>query len=180
MTTFVLSQIIAGLGIGCYIASYQIKSNRALYIVQGIGCSMFCIQLYMLGALTGCISLIILIIRNALLTRYNEWKWVQWKGWVVIFSLIAVANTVFTWEGIQGLLPCIGLIAGNIGMWTNNARSIRISNAFIVSPAYIIYDVIVGAWAGVLNELFTITSVLISIKRFGWKALGDPNSSFSK
>lgn len=180
MTTFVIAQFVGALGIGCYIASYQIKSNRALYIVQGIGCSMFCIQFFMLGAITGCISLIILISRNVLLARYNEWKWVQWKGWIVVWSIFAVLNTVFTWEGIPSLFPCIGLIAGNIGMWTNNARSIRISNAFIVSPAYIVYDIIVGSWAGVANEAFTIASVLVSIKRFGWKALGQENSEFSK
>lgn len=180
MTTFAIAQIIGVLGIGCYIASYQIKTNKSLYIVQGIGCSMFCIQFFLLGAVTGCISLIILITRNILLARYNKWMWVQWKGWVVIFSGFAVLNTVLTWEGIPSIFPCVGLIAGNIGMWTNNARSIRISNAFIVSPAYIVYDVIVASWAGVANELFTIMSVVVSIKRFGWKTLGDPNSSFQK
>lgn len=172
MSTFIIAQIIGIIGIGCYIASYQIKSNHWLYIVQTIGCSMFCIQFWLLDAITGCISLIILIARNCLLMRYHEWKWVQWKGWVVIFSAMAVGNMILTWEGPAGILPCIGLIVGNIGYWTDNARNIRIANAFVVSPAYMIYDVIVHSYAGVLNEAFTIASVLVSIKRFGWKSLG--------
>lgn len=180
MTRFVLAQLIGALGIGCYVASYQIKTNRLLYIVQAIGCSMFCIQFYLLDAVTGCISLVILITRNLLLTRYHEWSWVRWKGMVWIFCILAILNTVFTWDGLISLLPCLGLMAGNIGMWTNNARTIRATNAFVVSPLYIVYDIFVGSWAGVANEIFTIASVLISIKRFGWARLGDPDSSFQK
>ena len=177
---FLLAQLVGAFGIGCYVWSYQIKKNRKLYIVQAIGCSMFCIQFFMLNAVTGCISLIILITRNLLLTRYHEWKWVQWRGWIVVFSIFAILNTWLTWEGFISLLPCFGLIAGNYGMWSNNARTIRIANAFIVSPLYIVYDIAVGSIAGVLNELFTISSVLVSIKRFGWKNLGNPDSDFQK
>ena len=180
MSRFALAQIIGILGICCYIVSYQIKSNKALYVIQLCGSLMFCIQFFLLDAITGCYSLIILMARNALLSHYNDWKWVQWKGLVVIFSLLAVANTIFTWEGIISLLPCIGLIAGNIGMWTNNARNIRIANGFIVGPAYLIYDAIVGSWAGVANETFVLLSVLVSIKRYGWKNLGKKDSEFTR
>lgn len=180
MTTFAISQIIGVVGICCYIISYQIKSNRKLYIIQLCGSLMFCIQFFMLGAITGCYSLIILMARNALLARYHEWKWVQWKGMVVFFSLLAVINTALTWDGYISLLPCMGLIAGNIGMWTNNARNIRIANGFIVGPTYLIYDVFVKSWAGVANESFILLSVLVSIKRYGWKNLGLKDSEFTR
>lgn len=180
MTKFVLAQVIGIIGIICYIASYQIKSNKVLYVVQLCGSLMFCIQFFVLDAITGCYSLIILMARNALLSHYNEWKWVQWKGLVVIFSILAVLNTVLTWEGPLSILPCVGLIAGNIGMWTNNARNIRIANGFIVGPLYLIYDAFVGSWAGVANETFVLLSVLVSIKRYGWKHLGEKESEFTK
>lgn len=180
MSRFVIAQLIGIVGIICYIVSYQIKSNKILYVVQLCGSMMFCIQFFLLGAITGCYSLIILMARNALLTKYNEWKWVRWKGMVVIFSLFAIANTIATWAGALSILPCIGLIAGNIGMWTNNARNIRIANGFIVGPLYLIYDAIVGSWAGVANETFVLLSVLVSIKRYGWKNLGEKDSEFSR
>lgn len=180
MSRFVIAQIIGILGIICYICSYQIKSNKALYVVQLCGSLMFCIQFFLLGAITGCYSLIILMARNALLSHYNDWKWVQWKGLVVIFSLLAVINTIYTWEGYISILPCIGLIAGNIGMWTNNARNIRIANGFIVGPVYLIYDAFVQSWAGVVNETFVLLSVLVSIKRYGWESLGEKDSEFTR
>ncbi|MBR4138910.1 MAG: YgjV family protein, partial [Lachnospiraceae bacterium] len=42
---------------------------------------------------------------------------------------------------------------------------------FINSPLWIIYDIIVGSWAGILDEVVTETSMLISIYRYGWKNL---------
>lgn len=36
------------------------------------------------------------------------------------------------------------------------------------SPLWIIYDVIVESWAGILDEVVTELSIIISIIRFGW------------
>ncbi|MBO5568468.1 MAG: YgjV family protein, partial [Clostridia bacterium] len=39
------------------------------------------------------------------------------------------------------------------------------------SPLWIVYDVIVGSWAGILDEVVTELSIIISIIRYGWKNL---------
>ena len=44
------------------------------------------------------------------------------------------------------------------------------------SPCFLIYDVLIGSWGGVLNETITILSILLSIVRFGWKELGKETS----
>lgn len=80
MSRFVIAQIIGILGIICYICSYQIKSNKALYVVQLCGSLMFCIQFFLLGAITGCYSLIILMARNALLSVLVSIKRYGWKS----------------------------------------------------------------------------------------------------
>lgn len=38
---------------------------------------------------------------------------------------------------------------------------------------WLTYDLIVGAYAGVLNETIAATSIIVSIIRFGWKSLGE-------
>ena len=57
------------------------------------------------------------------------------------------------------------------GYWTNNARNIRIANLAVNSPCMLLYDVLVKSWGGALNEAVTLVSIIISIIRFGWKAL---------
>ena len=42
---------------------------------------------------------------------------------------------------------------------------------FVNSPLWIIYDVILGSWAGILDEVVTELSNIISIIRFGWNNL---------
>ncbi|MBR3331005.1 MAG: YgjV family protein, partial [Mogibacterium sp.] len=60
-------QAIGFVGVAFFIISYQIKSNKALFLCQMIGCIIFCVQFFIMGAYTGAVSLIINIIRNLLL-----------------------------------------------------------------------------------------------------------------
>ena len=53
----------------------------------------------------------------------------------------------------------------------SNGRKIRIAGMFINSPLWIIYDIIVGSWAGILDEIVTEASMILSIYRYGWKNL---------
>ena len=59
------------------------------------------------------------------------------------------------------------------GGYTHNAQKIRIAGMAINSPLWIIYDIIVGSWAGILDEVVSEISMAISIWRYGWKELGE-------
>ena len=66
MLTAVNEYIIQGIGfvgVALFIISYQIKSNRALFLCQMLGCIVFCLQFFIMGAYTGAIGLIVNIIR---------------------------------------------------------------------------------------------------------------------
>ena len=149
-------QAIGFVGVAFFIASYQIKSNRALFLCQMIGCSIFCVQFFIMGAYTGAVSLIINIIRNLLLVKRKDWKWVERRS---------------TRNGVISLLPFIMVAVTTIGYWSNNAQKIRLSQ-FIGSPCVLLYDVLIQSWGGVLNETITLVSIIISVIRFGWKNMG--------
>ncbi|WP_288935921.1 YgjV family protein [uncultured Acidaminococcus sp.] len=167
----ILVQGVGFIGVILFLISYQVRSNRKLFILQTLGCLAFGGQFVMLGSYRGSISLLINIIRNIMLTKYKEYKVVRWKGWVVIFSILVVFAAIFTWSGWKSVLPVIGTIAGTIAYWTNNARKIRLANLFVNAPGMLFYDVLVKSWGGVLNESITIVAIVVSIVRFGWSAL---------
>lgn len=177
---FILAQCIGLIGVLCFILSFQIKSNRVLYLTQAIGSAAFCVQFLLVGAITGCFNLVVLVVRNLFLIKINDWKWLQWKGWIFILSGICFVIMILTWDGLKSILPFIAMTASNIGMWTNNAQKIRLANLVCISPAWLIYDTIVGAFAGTLNECVVLGSIIVSIFRFGWKSMGDPDSGFQK
>lgn len=167
----ILVQVIGFIGVAFFLLSYQVKSNKKLFAFQTVGSGLFCLQFFLLGAYSGCLSLVVSTVRNVMMTRYNTSKIIQWNGWVLILSAAAVAVSVVTWNGLISLLPVAGTISTTIAFWTNNAKNIRIANLAVNSPCMLIYDVLVKSWGGVLNESITIISIVISIMRFGWKAL---------
>ena len=89
----------------------------------------------------------------------------------VIICLLQLAALVFTWAGPLSLLPIAANIASTIGGYTHNPRKIRVAGMFINSPLWIIYDIMVGSWAGLIDEALSELSMIISIIRYGWKNL---------
>lgn len=75
-----ITLIIGIVAVIAFIISYQIHSNRALFLFQLIGSALFSLQFLMLGAASGCLSLLLNIFRSAMLMKYRDWKWVRWKG----------------------------------------------------------------------------------------------------
>lgn len=179
MSDFII-QAIGFFGVAVFVFSYQIKSNKGLYFMQLTGSALFVVQMFALGAASGSFSLIALVCRNALLMKYNDWKWVRNPAVIAVFEVIYLVILVLTWNGWISLLPWAAMAFGTLGYWTNNAQKIRFANLVCVAPCWLIYDALVGTWAGVFNESITLASILISIYRYGWKAMGDPNSEFQK
>ena len=166
--------IIQGIGfvaVALFIASYQIKSNRWLFLLQLLGSLLFCIQFFILGALSGCLSLVVNILRNALMMKYNDWKWVRKKWCPLIIVLLFALVLVLTWNGPVSLLAFAASVTSTIAYWTNSPRKIRMVNLLCASPCWLVYDVIVFSIGGIISESFTIVSILVSLIRFGWKGL---------
>lgn len=95
-------------------------------------------------------------------------KFAKSKEMCLIICLLQVMTLFFTWSGFISLLPIIANIAATTGSYTYNAKKICAVAMFVNSPLWIIYDVIVGSWAGILDEVVTELSIIILIIRFGW------------
>ena len=159
-----IAQGIGFVAVAFFILSYQMKSNRLLFLFQLIGCSIFAIQFGVLGAYTGALSLLINILRNILLLKVNVWTWVKSKKIMIGILALLAAFTIWTWDGWISLLPFASVGVTTVGYWTDNAQKIRLSQ-LIGSPCTLFYVV--------LSESITLVSIIISIIRFGWKNLND-------
>ncbi|MBR5579604.1 MAG: YgjV family protein, partial [Lachnospiraceae bacterium] len=42
---------------------------------------------------------------------------------------------------------------------------------FVNSPLWIVYNIFVGSWAGIIDEIVTEASIILSIFRYGWRNL---------
>ena len=168
----IIIQAVGFFGVALFMASYQIRSNRALFLCQMLGCMVFCFQFFLLGAYTGALTLVVNAARNYLLIKSSCWKWARSKAVLIFIIALLAAISLSTWDSWVSMLPFASVTATSIGYWTNNAQKIRISQ-LIGSPLVLVYDALIHSWGGVLNESLTLASILISIVRFGWKKLGE-------
>ena len=164
-------QGIGFLAVAVFILSYQIKSNRCLFLLQLVGSALFCLQFFLLDALSGCLSLAVNILRNALMMKYNDWNWVKQKWCPFVIAMLFTVVLILTWNGPVSLLAFTASAVSTFAYWTNSPRKIRMSNLVCASPCWLIYDVIVHSIGGIVSESITIVSILVSFIRFGWKGL---------
>lgn len=166
---YILIQCIGFLGTILFFLSFQFKNNKTLFRVQFFSYLLYTIHLIMLGAVTGGISYIINTFRSICLGSKNAFaKSNQMCCIICALQIIALA---ITWSGWISVLPILANIASTIGGYTHNGKKIRIAGMFINSPLWIIYDILVGSWAGILDEVVSEASMIISVKRYGWKEL---------
>ena len=174
--------IVQGIGfvaVAFFILSYQMKSNRLLFLFQLIGCSIFVVQFGILGAYTGALSLMINILRNVLLLKANVWTWVRSKKTMMGILVLLTAFTIWTWNGWISLLPLASVGVTTVGYWTDNAQRIRLSQ-LMGSPCTLLYDILIHSWGGALSESITLISIIVSIIRFGWKNLNDNSFKYTE
>ena len=153
-----------------FIFSYQLRSNRMLFLCQLLGCSIFCLQFCLMGAYTGAVSLLVNILRNLLLLKIDQWDWVKSKVTMSGILLLLTMMTILTWDGWISLLPLASVGVTTVGYWTNNAQKLRLSQ-FFGSPCTLLYDILIHSWGGVISESITLASIIISVIRFGWSDL---------
>ena len=173
MKNYLLIQAIGLGGTFLFFVSFQCKSNKNLFRVQFVSYLCYTIHLLLLGAVTGGISYILNTLRSFCLGSKSERLKSKWMGGAI--CILQLAAMAFTWSGWISVLPVAANIAATIAGYTYNARKIRIAGMFINSPLWIIYDIIVGSWAGILDEVVSELSMIISIVRYGWKNLDSIN-----
>ena len=169
----IIIQGIGFLGLLAFISSYQIKSNRKLFLIQMVGVLLFALQFLLMGAYSGCLSLFLTAKRNIFMSKYKEWQWVKQKVFPVLICALFTAILFFTWDGPISLLAYVASVVSTIFYWTNDARKLRLANLFVCSPCWIIYDVIVGSIGGIASESLTMISIIVSICRFGWNNISN-------
>ena len=148
---FIFVQGIGILGTVLFFLSYQCRQNKNLFRVQFVSYLCYTAHLLMLGAVTGGISYILNTLRSFCLGSKSPF--LKGSAMCAIICALQLVALYFTWDGWPSVLPVAANIAATVGGYTYNGRKIRAVGIFINSPLWIVYDIIVGSWAGILDEV---------------------------
>ena len=164
MTVYdITAQLVGFVGFIAVFASFQMKSRSHILLLQLIGGLFFAFHFGLLGAFTGAVLNIISVVKVLLFRHYSGPHRPAWPPHLI--AVLLIGATAFTWSGWVSLLPMIGMLALNYGFWRHNEQTMRRSAA-IASPVWLVYNVINFSIAGIITELFVISSIAIALWRF--------------
>ena len=166
---YLVAQAVGFIAMAVIILSFQCKSSRKLFFVQLCGNAIYMVHFTLLGAYSGGGALLVSCLRN--LVYSSNRPWAAWKGWPWVMVSCNLLLTVLTWKDWFSLFPLAVGVALAVSGWTRNGKTIRLANLFVVAPCWLIYDFYSGSLAGVLTDSFSMISVIVSVIRYGWKAL---------
>jgi hypothetical protein len=182
-------QTIGFLGIAFSIISVQFNTHGKIMLFKTASSLMFCLQYLLLGAFTGMVMDMIGTIRN-IIFAYNVKKNKSNKWWIIFFSIITlvagVLTLILTWNSLVArvtwlsgnnhqialtiavvisIVSIIAKLLSTIAYGFKNPHRIRMTN-LPTCAGWIIYNFAVMSLAGIVNEMLSITSIIIAEIRF--------------
>lgn len=160
----IIAQIIGIMAAAVSIISYQCKNNKALYILQGLSGLLFALNFLLLGAVTAAYMNIINLFRGTLFSFGKKLHKLP-----VSIALIAgyIVVTIITYEDFLSIVILLAVICGTLSMATRNGKTIRIVQFAICSPSWLVHNIIKFSIGGIITEVFSMLSIIISFLRYG-------------
>lgn len=163
----IAAQIVGLNGIICSLLSFQQKERKNVMLLQTTASGAFCVQLFMVGAITGGCLDSISFFRSLIFSQRHK-KWASSPIWLCIFIAAMTAVGIMTWQDTSSILPIIGSLLSTLALWMKKPKHIRIISLF-VGPCWLIYNLIHGAYTGALNEVLAMASIIIGLIRHDLK-----------
>ncbi len=171
MDTYII-QGIGFVGMTLAVISFQKNTNKGILLFQTLTSAAFATQFILLGAYTGAVMNILGALRN--IVFYNrKSKWAC-KGTFYAIMLLYVVLGIITYQNYFSILSIVGMLLSTIGFWIVNPKYTR-RLSLISSPCFLVYNFASSSIAGVLTEVFVISSVLVAMYKFDYKKLGEKN-----
>ena len=164
----IIGQILGVVAMILYAISYQFKKPALFYVFSFGGATAFCISYLLLGKTGGFVCNIVSVIKALYLWLFPT---VKRKAHFVSFILLYVAASVITiimkWDTYLALLTLAASIAHTYMFFQDNPKVLRYIQIFLVSPMWIVYNVLGDeiAVGGILCETFVATSSIIYLIR---------------
>lgn len=180
-----LAQLIGIVAMAMNILSFLQKKKRSILIMQLFGATLFTVNFFMLGAITGAMLNFIAIIRATVYANKERFH-AEKKIWVFAFStaffiayllnFFALGKEPNARNLIVEFVPTIAMVVSTISFSMSGAAQVR-KLALIVSPLWLIYNIINVAIGGALCEIFSICSVVIGMLRHDTNLLQKRNKT---
>ena len=119
---------------------------------------LYSIHYFLLGAFAAVAMTLLNVFRTVLFALKEKHPW---YGFLVLF----VGAGVIFWEGYRSLALIVELCFVTVSHWQEDTKRLRILFA-VSNPLWIVYDVLVGSYAGIFSEVVFLLSNAVGYVRF--------------
>ena len=175
--TEIIAQAVGIIAMAMNCLSYQQKKNSTLICFQLVGSSLFAVNYFLLGALSGAMLNFVSICRAIVFLNKDRLN-ARHPAWLVLFSSLSLGSyaLVFTVFGkpftlqnaLIELLPVLAMIICTVSYRYASAKMVR-RFGFACSPLWLTYNVVNLAIGAIVCEIINIFSLIIGVIRYDIK-----------
>ena len=160
----IIAQIIGFIAMAIIVASFQQKTRKGILLYQLTAEVFWVLHYGMIGAYTGMALNILGVIRCYVYASRETKKWADKEYIPAIFFILSVATGIVSWKNAASLLPMAAVCITSFVLWSKKANIVRIYS-YPGCVCWLIFNFISGSYAGVMTELFNLTSITVGILR---------------
>lgn len=159
-----LIQILGIGGIIMNIISFQCNSHKKIMFYRSVNEVLFAIQYYLLHSYLGMMTNILVCFRNCLFSMRIQ-KNQSTRYHIFVFSILFIIIGIANWQGTASVVAIAVKILSTIAYGNKNPGSLRIITLF-ASSGWLLFNMFVGSYTGILCEILSLSSILFGIWRF--------------
>jgi hypothetical protein len=164
-TNSLIAQGIGMVGLIFAIISFQNNKRILILLFLGMGQMCFIFHFALLGVWTASAMNLVGATRTFFFIFRGRKKWMDSDFVMYIFIGLFFIAGILSWQNWLSFLPIMAMVIETIGVWQKDPRKIRFI-VIIPRPMWITFNAIYHSYAGVLTELFVISSLVTGIVRF--------------
>ena len=161
---FILAQICGLIALILTVISVWFKTKEKMLMCSILANIVVTIQYFLLGALTGAVIAILNTIRCLVFYFFKKKDAKPSFIVLIIFEIVAIVSGSISWQNIWSLIPIVVTVIYTYGLWQDNIKIIRITTG-IVGLGWAVYNVVVRAYVGAIQEMAQFISAIIALYR---------------
>ena len=139
---------------------YQQKTRKRMIIAKLSADVCWVVHYLCLGGIAGMIPNAVGIFRELVFVNRKKKKWASLLLWPILFVLINWAWGITTFHSAFNVLPIAASTFVTVSLWIDHPRLTKMIS-LPVSFAFMVYDIYVGSYVGIVNEIVSMLSIII-------------------
>lgn len=159
--SFIIVQIIGGIGYATLAASYYKKNKKEILFMQIIAYIMFTIHYYLLNGITGAICNFVGLFALIAIYLFEKYKWKNKNLVSYIFIILLLIINIASFQNVFSIFPLIASTIVIISFLMDNEDYIR-AIGVISAVCWLIYAIVYKSYIAIVFEVITLVGTLIA------------------